>query len=282
MSKKRLFSLINILLTSILAITFIFTARDLVTFSVKSGKPYVAEASRPHQPARPAANILEYAPVAKDNAFGFPPMDLKVLTSASKTAAPSSVNLIGTVTGALGYAVVIRDSKEELYRKGQMIPGVGYLNSVGKDYVSIKGTGGNVKLPLKDLSVVKEVSGAPGKAPAPGGNFVRQAGSGSYIVNKNAVSAAIDNPSRILGDARMLPNFVDGKQQGFVIREVKPGGVFNEMGLKNGDVLLKINDFEISGPDAALKAFTALKGLDSVNLDIMRDGQKLTLTYQIR
>jgi len=83
-------------------------------------------------------------------------------------------------------------------------------------------------------------------------------------------------------DARLLPNTVDGKQQGFSISEIKPNGIYQSLGLQNGDVLLRINDFNISSTESALQAFMALKGMDRVNLDIIRSGNKVTMTYLIR
>jgi general secretion pathway protein C len=83
-------------------------------------------------------------------------------------------------------------------------------------------------------------------------------------------------------DARFIPHIVDGRQQGFILREVKPGGIYQSLGLQNEDVLLRINEYDISTPDKALQAFIALRGLDRADLDIVRNGSKMTMTYQIR
>jgi general secretion pathway protein C len=83
-------------------------------------------------------------------------------------------------------------------------------------------------------------------------------------------------------DARFIPHIVDGRQQGFTLKEVKPGGIYQSLGLQNEDVLLRINEYDISTPDKALQAFIALRGLDRADLDIVRNGSKMTMTYQIR
>jgi len=85
-----------------------------------------------------------------------------------------------------------------------------------------------------------------------------------------------------LTDARFIPNIVDGRQEGFIVKELKKGGVYESLGLEDGDVLLRVNNLPITGPESALQAFTALKGMDRIELDIMRRGQKITMTYQIR
>ncbi|MBI5050370.1 MAG: hypothetical protein HZC11_05770 [Nitrospirae bacterium] len=74
----------------------------------------------------------------------------------------------------------------------------------------------------------------------------------------------------------------DGRQEGFTLSEIKPGGLYDSLGLRNSDVLLNVNSLEISSPDVAVQAMSALRGMDRVNLDIIRNGEKITMTYQIR
>jgi len=69
---------------------------------------------------------------------------------------------------------------------------------------------------------------------------------------------------------------------GFKVSEVKPAGLFAMIGLRNGDPLLKINDFAIDSPDRAMQSFVSLKGQSRIKLDLVRDGQPVTLTYDIR
>ncbi|PKL51422.1 MAG: hypothetical protein CVV37_06545 [Nitrospira bacterium HGW-Nitrospira-1] len=73
-----------------------------------------------------------------------------------------------------------------------------------------------------------------------------------------------------------------GRQEGFILSEVKPGGIYQSLGLRNGDVLLRINEYNINSPETALQAFTAIKGIDRAQLDILRNNTKMTMTYQIR
>ena len=51
---------------------------------------------------------------------------------------------------------------------------------------------------------------------------------------------------------------------------------------RNGDVLLRLNDFPIDSPDKALQSFIALKGQNRLKLDLLRDGQPVTFNYDIR
>ncbi len=83
-------------------------------------------------------------------------------------------------------------------------------------------------------------------------------------------------------DARLLPVIKNGKQEGFIISEIVPEGMYHSLGLKNGDTLLKINGLEISNPEVAIQAMSTIKGTNNVNLDIIRNNRKMTLNYQMR
>ncbi len=90
---------------------------------------------------------------------------------------------------------------------------------------------------------------------------------------------AIDNPSEVLIDACLQPNFIDGRQEGFILKKVKNNGIYSNLGLQDGDVLLKINDYSITNPESALQPFHAIRGLETIKVDIIRDGTRKTLTY---
>ena len=104
----------------------------------------------------------------------------------------------------------------------------------------------------------------------------------SFIVDQRALNASLDNIGQTMTDARLLPSMKDGKVEGFRVSEVKPAGVFGMVGIRNGDVLLRINDFAIDSPDKAIQSFVSLKGQSRIKLDLIRDGQPTTLNYDIR
>ena len=68
----------------------------------------------------------------------------------------------------------------------------------------------------------------------------------------------------------------------FLVLLLKPSGIFGMVGIKNGDVLLRINDFAIDSPDKAIQSLVSLKGQNRIKLDLIRDGQPTTFTYDIR
>ena len=290
-ASKRSLTAVNFALCAMLALTCIMFVRDVITFRVTNVRPHGIQAygaSGAPGGERRFRALSDYSAVGEKNVFGFPPMAITPLSAKAVKQVARHLSLIGTVSGAWAYAVFMGDSgRQLLYRAGQDVPGLGLLKSVGKHSATVLADGSNVKIPLKDIATIVPGGVQGNKNPSaahlsPGNQLIASEGQDSYVLNKEAVQNIIKNPTRILSDARLLPHIVNGKQEGFAVFEVKPGGFFSSLGLRNGDVLLKVNNNEMSGPDMALRAFTALQGLDRVDLDIIRGGRKMSLVYQIR
>jgi general secretion pathway protein C len=102
------------------------------------------------------------------------------------------------------------------------------------------------------------------------------------LIDQRALNAALDNIGQAMTDARLLPSMKDGKVEGFRVSEVKPAGIFGMVGIKNGDTLMRINDFSIDSPEKAIQSLASLKGQNRIKLDLVREGQPTTLNYEIR
>lgn len=277
-------SLINIAnwaVTGLLLAAFLFLGRDIVSFYGKQ-KKRSPEGERSRQPVK-WLGFKDYDAVLQQNPFGFSSQALRSLYGESaKKAAPVVMPTVrGTIAGSgrFGYAVFVdKNGNQEVFRIGENVFGAGILKRVEKDKVLIATGGGTIEIPFTDLSAMEK----PGGNPAGGvGSMGRQEGSG-YTINKENLQASLDNPKQIMTDARFLPNVVDGAQQGFILREVRPGGIYQNLGLLNNDVVLRINEFNISNPETALQALNALRGMERINLDIIRDGRKMTLNFLIK
>ncbi len=282
--QPRLLTLLNILLSFFLLLFVLVLAREVLTLVYKerkgekpSASPYVA----PHKVRR---TLLDYAGVLSNNPFGFPGGQLSALSAPKEgSLSHSDIVLVGTISGphADGYAIFAdKSGQQEVVKVGESVFGSGKLKRVYSDRVFISEGGREIKIPMTELLTVREVN-APGGG-ASSSDFARSAGRGTFVVDQKKVLYALENPNQLMTDARLQPNVTNGRQEGFVLREVRSGGIYQSLGLQNGDVLLRINDYNISSPDNALQAFTALRGMDRVQVDILRGGAKMTLTYQIR
>jgi general secretion pathway protein C len=285
LTKRNIFYL-NIVIGILLMVSALILIRDSISIYVekrKMMKETIRSTTDSSQPER-TAQLMEYAPILKNNPFGFAAGEIKPLTVAVNQGNPATnVTLIGTVTGAraLSYGV-FKDNTgiQEIFRIGEPVFGIGTLHAVKRDKAIIKKDARSIEILLEDVRVKEIHKQALGTAASSG--FAQKIGRGAYVVDQRKLQQAIANPAQMMTDARLKPHSVSGRDEGFVLSEVKPGGIYQSLGLQDGDVLLRINDYDISNPERALQAFTALRGLDRVQIDLIRSGARMTMTYQIQ
>lgn len=212
--------------------------------------------------------------------------DLKI--EQQQQPAVGDLLLQGTVVGSFreSFALIQKSStkEERVFRMGDRVFEMGPLVSVKSDTAQILVGGKRVTI-LTPMAVAAGASIPVPAAPvaatkSPG--LATPVGAGNYVIDQRALNAALDNIGQAMTDARLLPSLKDGKVEGFKASEVKPQGIFGMIGMKNGDVLLKINDFPIDSPEKAIQSFATLKGQSKIKLDMIRDGQPTTFNYDIR
>jgi general secretion pathway protein C len=283
---KRHITYLNIALSAALLLLVLFFIRDIISSRGDKTEPSSSTALSTGATERRML-LEEYAPVLKNNPFGFPGGEIRPLsgsTSARAQQMNADMALIGTVVGPrqLTYAI-FQDTTgmQEFFKVGEAVLGIGTLHDVKTDRVYIKNKEQTYELLLEDIAGETVSQQSRGHSRISSG-FARRIGEGMYMVDQRKVQQAIENPSQMMTDARLRPNVKDGKEEGFMLSEVKPGGIYHSLGLRNGDVLLRINEYDISKPETALQAFTALRGMDRVQIDLVRAGSKMTMTYQIK
>lgn len=288
---NRYITYLNIILSIVIFFASLFLIRDLVLLSTKEENSPKGKSNSPSvNEMLPIKNRIEdYKLILNNNPFGINGGELKSLTSSlnsNKDLQNKEIDilLLGTVSGPpeLSYAI-FADNKgtQEVFKIGESVFGIGILKAVKKDKVFIKSDTRVIEIPFEDLKI-REVKKKTSETTLSNNLFARKIGSNSYIVDQNKIQQMISNPSQMMTDARLKPNVVNGKEEGFILSEVKPGGIYSALGLQNGDILLRINEYDISDPERALQAFTALRGLDRVQLDLIRNGTKMTITYQMK
>lgn len=279
---QRLILLVNAFIGLLIIIATLLFIRDVLSISFSPKKKVIVNEKKAERAMR--HNLQDYALILKNNPFGFPAGELKPLGSQAASISPADLLLIGTVSGqrSLSYAIFMNKAGEqEVVKSGGHVFGLGILNKVEKDRVFIVAGGNSIEIHLKDI--VSGMKDKKTRSPVVrSSRFTRRLSDNTYSIDQRKIQNAIENPKELMTDARLLPNLVEGKQHGFILSEIKPGGIYQSLGLRNGDVLLRINEFDISNPEYALQAFTALRGMDRLQLDILRGGSKMTMTYQIQ
>ncbi len=127
-------------------------------------------------------------------------------------------------------------------------------------------------------SRVKAESTASAKA----GSGVRKTGDGQFLVDRREVDHAIANLNEVVTQARAVPYMKDGKNTGFRVFAIRPGSIFEQIGLKNGDVVQRINDQQLSDPAKAAGLLDVIQSADTLRIDILRANKPSTMSYRIQ
>lgn len=286
---------INIVLSLLAIGVTALIAADLVSFKISALYPRSGPKTGTQLPPAAAAEDLQsFAPILEKGLFGkatqgkLTPIVQAGPAQNAAAAAPapsvSDLTLLGTAVGSFRetFALVLKGSshEERVFRLGETVFSAGPLVSVKKDVAEILVGGKRVKILTPNAVAEAAKESAQPAQPAPG--LASQTGSGNYVIDQRALNAALDNIGQAMTDARLLPSVKDGKVEGFKASEVKPQGIFGTIGIKNGDVLLRMNDFPIDSPEKAIQSFASLKGQSRIKLDLIRDGQPTTFNYDIR
>lgn len=296
------FRIINYLVIASIVLSSLLLTRTIISTSFsakhKNGRTDIYKNSDSDIAGQ--KSIMHYSGILENNPFG-PSLSLEPLFSAKqpdkqeKTSPISSLVLVGTAAGSgnTGYAVFMdkageSDEKQEIFTYGDMVFNYGILREIRETSVTIDTDSYSHTITIDFESSENRQTSAPAKkrftknSSSSKKSFARKVGEHEYVLDSRKVQQSLENPDKLLTDARLLPVIKDGKQEGFRISEVVPDGIYHSLGMQNGDTLLKINGLEISNPEVAIQAMSALKGMDSIDLDIVRDGTRMSLNYQIK
>jgi type II secretion system protein C len=89
-----------------------------------------------------------------------------------------------------------------------------------------------------------------------------------FAVDKSEVQNLATNPSALFSQARILPKYEGGQMVGVQVSAIKPGSLFEQAGLQNGDTITEINGQPVSGPEGAPQLFQKLTQGGDIRLGV--------------
>jgi len=92
----------------------------------------------------------------------------------------------------------------------------------------------------------------------------------------------MDNLNQIATQMRAVPYLKDGQTLGFRVFNIHANSVFERMGLKNGDVIQRVNGVELDSPAKALALLEDVQTTEEIRIDLLREDAPSTLTYTVR
>ena len=211
------------------------------------------------------------------------------------------VKLLGTLLAALSeYSIAsIQDVvtlKSATYMIGDKVQGaevleierarVIVLNNNRREYIDgTPGDGSAVAYAPPTMPIVAAV-GARGNDGAPPsvalGASIKSTGENEYEIPRAEIDKTLSNLNDVAMQARIVPAFKDGVAQGFKLFSIRPDSIYTKIGIQNGDVIKRINGYELNSPEKALEIYSKLKEASRIDIEVERNGASVKKTYTVR
>jgi general secretion pathway protein C len=108
---------------------------------------------------------------------------------------------------------------------------------------------------------------------------IRRTQSG-VAVSRDEIKKSMRDPSELLSQARVLPKFEQGQMVGLQVNGIKPGSLFQEIGIQEGDVITQFNGIPIDSPDQSQRIFQELANASEFNVVVRgADGTESTKQF---
>jgi len=205
--------------------------------------------------------------------------------SAETRRSDLNVKLWGTAVSRdpnRSYAIIedLAARKQELYRVGDSILDAATLVRVEWDRVIIDRDGEEEVL---ELAFARAAAAA---VPAVRGSLaserIRKTADNKFVIDRREIEKTIENLNEVFTQARAVPSFENGKTVGFRVFAIKPGSVFEKIGLQNGDIIQRVNGTELTDPTKAISLFTELQNEGHIAVDLQRNKSSKSFSYEIR
>ncbi len=102
-----------------------------------------------------------------------------------------------------------------------------------------------------------------------------------FEVTEDAIGRALEHLGELGKLAKVVPNFADGKVDGFRIFRIRDASPFGSLGLRDNDVLRSVNGQSLE-PKTILSTVQALDGEAQLELEVQRGAEIVRLQYEIQ
>jgi general secretion pathway protein C len=111
---------------------------------------------------------------------------------------------------------------------------------------------------------------------------IRGLSENEYEVPRPEIDRYLSNLNDVAMQARIVPAFKDGQSQGFKLFSIRPDSLYTKIGIQNGDVIRRINGYDLNSTEKALEIYTKLRDASRIDIEIERNGNNLRKTYNVR
>ena len=203
---------------------------------------------------------------------------------------PLQVRLRGTVYREKGDSLAIiedaKTRKQDLYHVGDVILGEAKLIAVSRNKVYLERNGKQEVLEVYEGTEAKTEERArrrrPQRGTIPEIAGIKRLSGNRYRIPQEDLKGAFENMNHLLTQVRVVPNFKDGEPDGFKLLSIKRGSLIHQGGLRDGDIIKRVNGIEIDSPEKAFEVYEQLRNEPLITVEIIRGGRGRTLNYEIK
>jgi len=237
----------------------------------------VAPAEQPaHAPEHAPAPLADYAIIADRDIF-----NPARVAAARQTG---TLRLWGVGFAGREARAVIEDTearRQDLYRVGDRVGGA-RVTAIDWDRVTLDGPGGEQILELATPPAEGPAADEPAPPTVAATDRIRRTSENGYLVDRRELDGALDGMSGLMTQLRAVAEVRDGRPAGFRLFQIRNDSLFARLGLRDGDVVQRVNGRQIAEPAALLGFLDRLKHEPRVALDIVRADAPRTLVYDLR
>lgn len=222
------------------------------------------------QAAHLFGQAVHSAPASQMSVAQIPATALNLVLTGVVAAGPDSLALIR-----------VNEEPETPFAVGEEITRGVTLRAVHADRAIIQRRGQTEALLLEDNAVPGEAAAArPASPPQDSASIQAGKGENTFTVDRDYAVNQVTNPE-FLRQALIVPNAGGG----FLVRQITPGSVYEQLGLKVGDVIRKVNGRTLNNMEDALRLYQQLGGVEKVGdvqLEVLRGGRFEQLHYTVQ
>lgn len=185
--------------------------------------------------------------------------------------------VLGSERGVFAIVEELATKRQVLYRLHDQIPDLGEVSAIRRDGMVVRS--GDQEELLELMTTDKPImAAAPASAPISpvAGTPLRK------VIDRREVEAAMADLPKLLTQARAVPFMVNGAPNGYRMDYIAPSSFYEKIGIQSGDVLQRVNGVDVRDPSTMLSLFQQLKNERTVKVDMVRNNQKTTMTFELR
>ncbi len=188
-----------------------------------------------------------------------------------------NLTLVGVVASndaSKNLAVIANRGSQATYGINEIIDGTrAKLKAVLPDRVIIDNSGRDETLMLEGIDYSKRSTAAERSS-----SRTAEPSQDKLVSIREAI---LNNPQDIFQYVRLSQVKEEGKIIGYRVSPGKDAALFESVGLKNGDIAIEFNGFDLTKPDVMNDLARAVSDMTEINLSVLRDGQQHDIYIQL-